>query len=245
MEYYDEYLDRTDWELAEKLHNWLALRIIQEFDKRSNIKGKNLLEVGTGTGRLARAAKQIGVVDYQGIEPNKTLAKHSRALGFNVSEQQLPTLSLDFENKFDRVISLHVLEHAPTYLSARMWLQEMIRVTKPGGFILVVTPDIRDYQNFFWDSDWSHGYPTTPRRVTQIFNDLKVNVKFSGSMHLGSTSVIAAITARIVNLVIPTRLVDYVTMRLLKRPLASGIKIAMLWGLTFVLVQKPEESIHE
>jgi SAM-dependent methyltransferase len=243
MEHYDEYLDRVQWKPAEKLHTWVASRIIKEFDKRTGIQGKSVLEVGTGTGRLAHALQVGGVAAYKGVEPNSSLANYSRMQGFDVSEQELPNLPREFQNKFDRVISLHVIEHAPTYLDARKWLEEMIRVTKPGGFILVTTPDIRDYQAYFWDSDWSHGYPTTPARISQIFNDLKVNVKFSGSMHLGSTSSVAALFAHLLSFLIPTRLVDYLTTRLVNRPLASGLKISILWGLTFVLVQVPEEII--
>jgi len=243
MEHYDEYLDRVQWKPAEKLHTWVASRIISEFDKRAGIQGKSVLEVGTGTGRLAHALQAGGVAAYKGVEPNSSLANYSRMQGFDVSEQELPNLPREFQNKFDRVISLHVIEHAPTYLDARKWLEEMIRVTKPGGFILVTTPDIRDYQAYFWDSDWSHGYPTTPARISQIFNDLKVNVKFSGSMHLGSTSSVAALFAHLLSSLIPTRLVDYLTTRLVNRPLASGLKISILWGLTFVLVQVPEEFI--
>jgi SAM-dependent methyltransferase len=243
MEHYDEYLDRVQWKPAEKLHTWVASRIISEFDKRAGIQGKSVLEVGTGTGRLAHALQAGGVAAYKGVEPNSSLANYSRMQGFDVSEQELPNLPREFHNKFDRVISLHVIEHAPTYLDARTWLEEMIRVTKPGGFILVTTPDIRDYQAYFWDSDWSHGYPTTPARISQIFNDLKVNVKFSGSMHLGSTSSIAAFFAHLLSFLIPTRLVDYLTMRLVNRPLASGLKISVLWGLTFVLIQVPEKII--
>jgi predicted SAM-dependent methyltransferase len=94
------------------------------------------------------------------------LAKFSRTLGFKVLEQELPNLPKNFENKFDRVMSLHVIEHAPTYLDARSWIAEMVRVTKPGGYVLVAAPDIRDYGNYFYNSDWSHGYPTTPARIT-------------------------------------------------------------------------------
>jgi SAM-dependent methyltransferase len=243
MEHYDEYLDRVQWKPAEKLQKWVASRIIRVFDKRTGIQGRSVLEVGTGTGRLAHALKAWGGVAYKGIEPNSSLANYSRMQGFDVSEYELPNLPKEFQNKFDRVISLHVIEHAPTYLDARKWLEEMIRVTKPGGFILVATPDIRDYQVYFWDSDWSHGYPTTPARISQIFNDLKVHVKFSGSMHLGSTSATAALFAHLLSFLIPTRLVDYLTKRLINRPLASGLKISILWGLTIVVVQVPEESI--
>jgi SAM-dependent methyltransferase len=243
MEHYDEYLDRVQWKPPERLHTWVASRIIREFDKRTGLQGKSVLELGTGTGRLAHALQVVGVASYKGVEPNSSLANYSRMQGFNVSEQELPNLPREFQNNFDRVISLHVIEHAPTYLDARKWLEEMIRVTKPGGFILVTAPDIRDYQAYFWDSDWSHGYPTTPARISQIFKDLKVNVKFSGSMHLGSTSCMAALFAHLLNFLIPTRLVDYLTTRLINRPLASGLKISILWGLSFVLVQVPEDSI--
>ena len=241
-EHYDEYLSRAQWKPSEKLHNWVASRIVAEFNKHLNIQGKSILEIGTGTGRLANALQSWHGVLYKGIEPNSKLAEFSRSLGYDVLEQELPNLPKNFQNKFDGVISHHVLEHAPTYLEARRWLEEMIRVTKPGGYILIAAPDIRDYGNYFFDSDWSHGYPTTPARVTQMFNDLRVSVKFSGSMHLGSTSVIATLIAHLISIVIPTKLVDFVTMRLVKRPLASGIKIAVLWGLTIVAVQKTEES---
>jgi SAM-dependent methyltransferase len=242
MNYYDEYIERVQWKPAEKVHSWVASQLAREFDKRTDLQGKVILEIGTGMGRLANALQGVEAVLYKGIEPNSKLAKFSRSLGYDILEQELPNLSKNFQNKFDGVISLHVLEHAPTYLDARRWLEEMIRVTKPGGYILVATPDIRDYGKYFYDSDWSHGYPTTPARVTQIFNDLKVRVKFSGSMHLGSTTVIAAVVAHFISFFIPTRLVNFVTMRLVKRPLASGIKIALLWGTVIVVAQKPEES---
>jgi SAM-dependent methyltransferase len=243
MEQYDEYLDRVQWKPSEKIQMLVVSRIVREFDKRIGLQGASVLEIGTGTGKLAHALQAGGIASYIGVEPNLRLANYSRIQGFDVLENELPNLPAKFQCKFERVISLHVLEHAPTYLDARKWLKEMIRVTKPGGFILVAAPDIRDYQAYFWDSDWSHGYPTTPARITQIFNDLKVDVKFSGSMHLGSTSAIAALFAHLLSFLIPTRLVDYLTMRLVNRSLASGLKISLLWGLTIVIVQVPEEFI--
>jgi predicted RNA methylase len=60
MEHYDEYLDRVQWKSAEKLHMWMASRIIREFDNRTGIQGKKVLEIGTGTGRLAYALQAGG-----------------------------------------------------------------------------------------------------------------------------------------------------------------------------------------
>ncbi len=242
INHYDEYLERVQWKPAEKIHSWVASRLAREFDKWTDLQGKVILEIGTGTGRLAQALKGRKIAKYVGIEPSTKLAKYAKKQGLDVFIQELPFLSSDFQDKFDGVISLHVIEHAPNYLDARRWIEEMIRVTKPGGYVLVATPDVRDYKNFFWDSDWSHGYPTTPARISQIFNDLKIVVRFSGTMHLGSTSVIASIFAYIIDLTIPTRLIDVITLRLFNRPLASGLKIALIWGLSVVLVQKPQKD---
>jgi hypothetical protein len=38
---------------------------------------------------------------------------------------------------------------------------------------------------------------------------------------------------------IPTRLVDMATVKAVGRPLASGLKVATLWGLAFVVARKP------
>jgi ubiquinone/menaquinone biosynthesis C-methylase UbiE len=53
MGHYDEYLDRAQWNPSEKLHDWVANRIVSQFDRYSGIQGMSILEIGTGTGRLA------------------------------------------------------------------------------------------------------------------------------------------------------------------------------------------------
>jgi hypothetical protein len=60
-------------------------------------------------------------------------------------------------------------------------------------------------------------------------------------MHLGSTSKIAAVLAHIINFIIPTRLIDQITSLIVKRPLATGLKIALVWGLSMVIAQKPKK----
>jgi hypothetical protein len=137
------------------------------------------------------------------------------------------------------VFSYHVLEHAPTYHAAREWCAEMMRVTRPGGSILIAAPDIRDYGTYFWDGDWSHGWPTTPRRVSQILRDLDLEVVVETSMHLGGLGPLRALGAHVASAMIPTRLVDMATVKAVGRPLASGLKVATLWGLAFVVARKP------
>lgn len=133
MDAYDEYFKRAYWGPSEGLHTWVAKRIISQLNSVNTVKEKNVLEIGTGTGRLAQQLKLFGASTYTGIEPNKQLADYCNQLGFNVLVQELPFLDSSFKDKFDQVVSLHVIEHAPSYLDARLWIEEMIRVTKPGG----------------------------------------------------------------------------------------------------------------
>lgn len=244
MEHYDEYLQRVNWKPSEPLHNWTAARIVENFTSKTghlvdwSSPELQLVEIGTGTGRIAKVIRDTKLCNYRGVEPNPKIAQHARALGFDISEESLPNLQESWRAKFDATISLHVLEHAPTYLDAREWLKEMKRITKEGGVILVAAPDIRDYGNYFWESDWSHGWPTTPQRVRQIMDDLDLKIIFEGSLHLGSTSRVAAVFSHMIDLLLPTRTVDALTRLLVRRPLASGLKIATIWGLTFVVGQK-------
>jgi SAM-dependent methyltransferase len=242
MEHYDEYLERVNWEPSNGLHLWVAKRLMKSFAFHAKFEFKSslsFLEIGVGTGRIATALKNLGIGEFVGVEPNSRLAEYSRHRGFDVREFELPNLLKEWQDSFDAVASFHVLEHAPTYIDARLWVKEMIRVTKPGGKILVAAPDIRITKELFWDSDWSHGFPTTPRRVAQIGDDLGLKTIYAGNFAIGTTNVFISILAKFINRLIPTRIVDSLTMRIVNRPLASGMKIALFWGLTFVVFEKP------
>jgi hypothetical protein len=65
---------------------------------------------------------------------------------------------------------------------------------QPGGFVLIASPDLRDYRTSFWESDAGH---------------------VDGGL-------------------IPTHPIDALTRHYVGRPLATGVKIATLWGLAFV-----------
>ncbi len=235
---YDEYLDRSLWGPSEPLHRKVAARLLEVMATTGNldISSTDLLEIGAGTGRVGVQARAMGFRSYIGVEPTSALADHCETThGLNICRESLPELVSFEPETFDAVFSMHVLEHAPNYLAAREWCEEMKRVVKVGGIICVAAPDILDYREFFWNGDWSHGFPTTADRVAQLFRDVGLNVEFAGSLHFGRRGVAAAAVAHLLSFLIPTRLVDAMTRRLVGRPLASGIKIAALWGTVFVV----------
>lgn len=243
---YGEYLNRSQWSHSDKLQQWVARSTLKEFLRISKLdpETSDILEIGTGVGRGTLAAQSLGFRSYEGVEPTKNLADFSRRnYQVKVVEDALPHLVSFSDGEFDAVFSIHVLEHANGPHEARAWCEEMLRVTKSGGFVVIAAPNVLEYGRYFWDTDWTHGYPTTPRRVSQIFNSLGVEVVFKGNIHLGRTNSISALAAHVLAIVLPTRVGDLITEKFVARPLVSGLKIASLWGLTFVVVKKPTAEL--
>jgi SAM-dependent methyltransferase len=240
---YSEYAQRNRYSRSEGVQNWVAGKIVQNFllQTGSIPSESSLLEIGAGLGRIAKTCLGMRFKSYSAIEPNPILASETRrATDFkaNVVEEYLPKVPSGFEENFDLVLSFHVLEHAPDPYAAHEWVQAMLQMLKPGGYLLVSGPDIRDYKSSFWDSDWSHGYPLTPARVAQIYADLGLEIICVTSLHFGRVGTFSRVSAHLLSAIIPTRLVDAICVKVVGRPLATGVKIALLWGITFVVAKK-------
>ena len=244
MPVYDEFMDRPLSRWGKASSQWSNSAILKNFlrQTRGSARDIDLLEISCGRGYVGLASRELGFRSYTGVEPNQKLAQYSRELlGATIHEELLPHLTSLRNESFDLVMSAHVIEHATNPYEARDWCDEMFRVVRPGGFVLIVAPDIVDYKNYFWDTDWSHGYPPTPKRISQMFDDIGLDITFAGKMHLGRTGLGAAVAAHTLSALIPTHLGDTVTARLFGRPLVSGMKITM-WGLVFVIGRKPSAS---
>lgn len=238
---YNEFPLRSTWEPAERFHNWNTRSILKSFLKVSCLDPgqTKIIEIGAGSGRGGRQTLQLGFNDYLGVEPTPGLANHCESVhNLKIIREELPNLISLKDESFDALFAIHVLEHAPTYEAALSWVKEMLRILKPGGKILLCAPDVRDCGSYFWDQDWSHGFPTTPQRVTQLLQGLNISIDISTTIRLGSINPFKKCVARLVALSIPTRLVDSITMRAVGRPLASGLKIATLWSSTFIVGTK-------
>lgn len=242
MNQYDVYQKKVTWDFSEPLHLWLARRIVKNFQDivDLNESESRVLEIGSGTGRLARVFLDQGWKSYSAIEPTTTLANATRALNQEISvyENYLPDIPEELFGSKDLVVSLHVIEHADGPYAARQWLDSMVKCLSPGGYLLIACPDIRDWKNAFWYSDWSHGWPSTPQRVVDLGADLDLELVHAGDLYIGSRKALMMLAARAISMLIPVRIGDWIGMKLVGRPIASGIKQALLWGLTFVILRK-------
>ncbi|MBI2662854.1 class I SAM-dependent methyltransferase [Candidatus Woesearchaeota archaeon] len=103
----------------------------------SNQKGK-IYDIGTAGGSFLQTAKKRGWEVY-GTEPNKWLCEWGKK-NYNINIQPGNLFANKFEtNFFDVVTMWDVLEHVP---SPTKNLQEINRLLKPKGYLIINYPDI-------------------------------------------------------------------------------------------------------
>ena len=117
--------------------------------------GDRVLDVGSGTGALSTAAAAIESVRVTGIEPSPAYTQYARehASGDRVRFEVGDALAPPFpDDAFDRTLSMLVLNFV---LDPAAALQQMIRVTRPGGVVAAAVWDYGDGMQMlrtFWDA---------------------------------------------------------------------------------------------
>lgn len=92
--------------------------------------GMTIVDVGAGNGRFANLLPTN--TTYIGIEPSETLRTPPLIPG------SLPSLPLP-DSISDVTVCLATLHHIPTNKTRRASVEELIRITKPGGIILATS----------------------------------------------------------------------------------------------------------
>jgi ubiquinone/menaquinone biosynthesis C-methylase UbiE len=134
--------------------------------------GDRLLDVGCGTGELVRAL--AGLVGAHGtvvgVEPSATMLDEARRRtgesSLRVELRSGDISRLDFDDAtFDGVTSERVFQHLDSPASA---IAELVRVTKPGGRLVVIDTD--------WGMHAIHGAdPAVTARIVAFWSDNAAN----------------------------------------------------------------------
>src|SRR5579864_1237802 len=114
--------------------------------------GMQVLEVGSGTGSalhplalLVQPGGKVVGIDYSQIMVDEA-QKRADASGLPLEFLQMDAGALDFpDDSFDRTSSNIVFQHLPDPVGA---LREMVRVTKPGGRVVI---NEQDWDTFIID----------------------------------------------------------------------------------------------
>jgi SAM-dependent methyltransferase len=174
-------------------------------------RGGRILEIGAGHGFFAGICRARGL-DYTGIEMNGRQAQRLREDGFEVVTATVPPLPSG--EPADCVWMSHVLEHARDHVEAREMLSCTRTRSKPGGCVVITSPDLQSWRSEFWSADWSHGYPTTLRRVCQLVSDVGMEIAEARTLVATLTNPVAVALVSLATGTIPYRLLDAVSLPL-------------------------------
>ncbi|HVE94419.1 MAG TPA: class I SAM-dependent methyltransferase [Acidimicrobiales bacterium] len=115
-----------------------------------------LLDVGCGDGRLLEHLRRLGW-HVQGVEPDASAADAARRRGLQVTTGTLESAAFGPE-EFAAVTMSHVIEHLA---DPRRTLREIRRVLRPGGSLVVITPNADSVLHSVFGRDW---FPLDPPR---------------------------------------------------------------------------------
>jgi SAM-dependent methyltransferase len=147
---------------------WRELTARERLDdlKRFITKGR-FLEIGCSTGEMLAAAGSSFIA--MGVEADEKTSRLARAQGLDVFSGTLSAARFP-DRHFDAAAMYHVIEHVP---SPREELRELRRIIKPGGWLVLETPNIATAWYRLLGARWrqiipDHIFFFTPRTITRL-----------------------------------------------------------------------------
>jgi SAM-dependent methyltransferase len=143
--------------------------------------GARVLDVGCGEGvflDLLRAAGRHGV----GVDSSADDLAPARARGLEVVEDDGIAYLEREAGAYDGVFCAHVIEHLPPEVAVRL-ITAAHRALKPGGRLVLITPEIRDLEVLterFW-LDLTHVRPYPESLLVRLCTALGFQVERSGN----------------------------------------------------------------
>ncbi|GHA38889.1 methyltransferase [Salinimicrobium marinum] len=148
----ENYISHTDSSssLFEKIYQWVKTYMIDKKIKwieKEAAKGKDLLDIGAGTGDFLFRAKSRGW-NVKGTEPNFRARELALKKGVNLAED-----SLNFPSaSFDVITMWHVLEHIP---NLEEQIMELTRLLKKDGLLVIAAPNFKSYDAGKFKNFWA------------------------------------------------------------------------------------------
>ncbi len=198
-------------------------------------RSQRVLEAGPGFGYFAEICRAEGMV-YSGVEQNRRQAASLSAAGFDVAVAALPPFPAG--KPADLIWLSHVLEHADGFNQARELLLAAGDRLEPRGRVVIVSPDIKSYKEEFWNTDWSHGYPTGLKRVGQLLNETGFEVEYATLLTAGFTNPLLVALCDFFFRWLPVGLLDAAAQRLTGRTLFFSFMTIFGWRQVFLIGRK-------
>ena len=154
---YEQYYTHADKDSSQSRASKLLLTLLGIQSERRQIETFYLeqctpgrvLEVGFGDGRRLSRLAQLGW-QTEGQEIDPVAVDKARKKGHKVYLGPLEDLQLEGK-QFDAIVGNHVIEHVPDPVAM---LRECLRLLKPGGHLIMLTPDTGSFGHRFFRRNW-------------------------------------------------------------------------------------------
>ncbi len=137
-----------------------------------------LIEVGCGDGSFLDRMRSLGW-GVEGVEMDEQAVRDAISrFGLNIHQGTMEQLNFA-EAAYDAVVLRHVIEHVHDPVGL---LKECFRVLRPGGLLVVITPNIKSLGHRRFGQDWLH---LDPPRHLHLFSSttLAVVARQAGFAH--------------------------------------------------------------
>ena len=166
----------------EGLHEKIAEEILHRVPK-----GGIILDLGAGEGALSERLFDLGYhVVAADKDPRNFRCRSAKFTEIDFdSSSELENFVSSHEKTFDAVLGVEVIEHVKNQWQ---YVKQLVRMTKPGGLILITTPNTTSWLSRFIflisgrfhqfsDGDLSYGHisPITPWELNMIMSDSGVD----------------------------------------------------------------------
>ncbi|HJY98748.1 MAG TPA: class I SAM-dependent methyltransferase [Patescibacteria group bacterium] len=155
------FTDEFGWDnYPQKLCNYLHELYFKKYTRKA--KKPKLLDLGSGKGNHLVGFKRLGISTY-GLDKRREFLK---------VPGNIPVRYCNFESDrfpfktayFDFIFSKSVIEHVS---DIEKMMKESYRVLKPGGIIVIMTPDWSSHFKYFYD-DYTHKTPLTRKGLQNV-----------------------------------------------------------------------------
>jgi SAM-dependent methyltransferase len=142
-------------------------------------KGAEILDVGTGLGYLTCALASAGF-HATGIDRSEqAIARASRRFGDHYVVADFFEWALRYPQRYDAVAMLELIEHVD---DPRRWIEAGLRLIKPGGRLLLSTPNRSFYPSgTVWETEAPpvHLWWFSPRAIEVLAEGMGITLEFT------------------------------------------------------------------
>jgi 2-polyprenyl-3-methyl-5-hydroxy-6-metoxy-1,4-benzoquinol methylase len=151
-DYYDAWRldDNHDEVWTMKVKTYCAYLDLLSRYMPETLPSPRLLDIGCAHGFMLEAARQRGW-QASGVEISPATSV-ARQRGFVVYDHPIEDLNIA-DGTFDAITAIDVLEHIP---DLKGFMAELYRILKPGGVLLIVTPDVGTWVAKIMRNMWPH-----------------------------------------------------------------------------------------